>query len=272
MTGHRQLLIAPALLFTGLFFVLPLLLMVVISFGSVDFVTYQTRPGWHPGNYLRALDPLYLRPILRSLAISAATVAACLMVAFPVALTMSRQRGRRQRLLLAAIIVPLWSGYVIRTYAITALIADHGPLAGLVGAEPAGLSLLYTPAAVVIGMIYAYLPLMVIPVFVALERIEKSQLLAAADLGASPWSLLYRVELPLARPGIVAGCLLVGIPAVGEYVVPAVLGGGKTLMYGNIVADQFQVTGNYPLGSALALMMTGLVTLLLLVTRRWSAR
>lgn len=274
-TRTRHLLLVPSAAFVGLFFVVPLALLVVISLGTVDLVTYQTQLAWQPSNYLRIVDPFYLWPVLRSLAMSLAATLACLVIGFPVALTLSRWSGRRQRVLLAAIVVPLWTGFIVRTYAVVGMLADHGPLAdvlGWLGVAPDGLRLLYTPAAVVIGMIYAYLPLMILPLFVALERIDPAQLLAASDLGAGPWSRLRRVELPLAAPGIVAGCLLVGVPAIGEYVIPAVLGGGKTLMYGNIVANQILETGDYPLGSALAIVMTVVVTLTLFVGRGATAR
>jgi ABC-type spermidine/putrescine transport system permease subunit I len=271
----RRLLLVPSLTFTTLFFLAPLALLLALSFGTVDLLSYRTYLGWHPSNYLRALNPLYLQSILRSLAMSLSSTLACLVIGFPVALTLSRLSGKRQRVLLAAVIVPLWTGFVVRTYAVVEMLADHGPLAnvlGVLGLAPDGLSLLHTPAAVVIGMVYAYLPLMVLPLFVALERIDPSQLLAASDLGAGPWSRLRRVEIPLAAPGILAGCLLVSIPMLGEYVVPTVLGGGKTLMYGNVIAYQFQEIGDYPLGSALAVMMTTLVTVGLVVGRRVSAR
>lgn len=274
-TRSRHLLLVPSTAFVVLFFVVPLVLLVVISLGTVDLVTYRTHLAWQPANYLRIVDPFYLWPVLRSLAMSLAATLACLVIAFPVALTLSRWRGRRQRVLLAAIVVPLWTGFIVRTYAVVGMLADHGPLAdvlGWLGVAPDGLRLLYTPAAVVIGMVYAYLPLMILPLFVALERIDPAQLLAAADLGAGPWSRLRRVELPLAAPGIVAGCLLVGVPAIGEYVIPAVLGGGKTLMYGNIVANQILETGDYPLGSVLAIVMTMVVTLALFVGRGATAR
>ncbi|UMP06923.1 ABC transporter permease [Amycolatopsis sp. EV170708-02-1] len=271
----RLLLVVPSAAFTSLFFVAPLALLLVLSFGKVDLADYRTYVGWNPSNYARALDPLYLQSILRSLAMSATSTLACLVIGFPVALTLSRASGHRQRVLLAAVIIPLWTGFIVRTYAVAGVLADHGPLSqalGLLGLTPDGLSLLHTPAAVVIGMVYAYLPLMVLPLFVALERIEPAQLLAASDLGAGPWSRLRRVEIPLAAPGILAGSLLVSIPMLGEYVVPTVLGGGKTLMYGNVIAYQFQEAGDYPLGSALTVMMTTLVTVSLLVVRRVSVR
>jgi spermidine/putrescine transport system permease protein len=129
--------------------------------------------------------------------------------------------------------------------------------------------IMYTPFAVAIGIVYSYLPLMILPLFVALERINPSLLQASADLGASNFRSFRRVTLPLAAPGIVAGCVLVGIPATGEYVIPAILGGGKTLLVGNVIADQFLELGDYPFGSALAVaLMLALMAVLVVVRSR----
>ncbi|MGC4770099.1 ABC transporter permease [Micromonospora sp. DT44] len=256
-------------------FLLPVTLLAVVSFGRVDLTTYVTQLDFQPSNYLRALDPLYLRPVLWSFATAATATLACLVVGFPVALTLSRWEGRRQRLLLGAVVVPLWISFAVRTYGLVAVLSDSGPVFGFlhrIGLPDSTPELLYTPVAVVIGMVYSYLPLMVLPIFVALERIEPTLLLAAADLGAGPWSQLLRVQVRLAAPGIVAGCLLVGVPAIGEYVVPAILGGGKVMLYGNIVARQFQEVGDYPLGSALTMLLIVAVSIVLIVGRRATAR
>ena len=141
-------------------------------------------------------------------------------------------------------------------------------LAGTLHLTDSHISILYTPTAIAIGIIYSYLPLMILPIYVSLERIDASIYNAAADLGATPWRQFRRVVLPLAMPGVIAGSIIVGIPALGEYVIPEILGGGKTLMMGNILANQFQNTGNYPFGSALAVTLMGILMILLFVLRR----
>jgi spermidine/putrescine transport system permease protein len=167
--------------------------------------------------------------------------------------------------------VPFWTSFIVRTYGIFNLIADHGPLArlleslGLISDD--GLHLLFTPTGIAIGIIYSYLPLMILPLYVALERIDPALLDAGNDLGAPPWRVLWRVVLPLAAPGIAAGCVLVGIPATGEYVIPQILGGGKTLMVGNVIADQFLGVGDYPFGAALAIVLTVLLMIVLAILR-----
>jgi spermidine/putrescine transport system permease protein len=215
---------------------------------------------------------LYLDAVLRSLLLSIGSTVACLLIGFPVAYTISRAKGRWQLILLFAVMVPFWTSFIVRTYGIFNLIADHGPLAraleslGIISDD--GLHLLFTPTGVAIGIIYSYLPLMILPLYVALERIDPALLDAGNDLGAPPWRVLWRVVLPLAAPGIIAGCVLVGIPATGEYVIPQILGGGKTLMIGNVVADQFLGVGDYPFGAALAIVLT-IMLMIALAILRW---
>jgi spermidine/putrescine transport system permease protein len=184
---------------------------------------------------------------------------ACLLIGFPVAFTIARARGRRQALLLLAVMIPFWTSFVVRTYGIYDVIADNGPLYHLlhaVGLVHGYIHVLFTPVGVGIGIVYTYLPLMILPLYVALERIDPALMEAASDLGAKPWRVLRRVILPLAVPGIIAGCILVAIPATGEYVIPQILGGGTTLMFGNVVSDQFLNLGDYPFGAALAVALT----------------
>jgi spermidine/putrescine transport system permease protein len=171
--------------------------------------------------------------------------------------------------------VPFWTSFVVRTYGVFNVIGDRGPLQQLLkglGLVDGDIHLLFTPLGVGIGLVYTYLPLMILPLYVALERIDPALLEAANDLGARPWRTLMRVIVPLALPGIIAGCILVGIPATGEYVIPQILGGGKTLMVGNVVADQFLEIGNFPFGAALAMVLTAIVMAVLLVMRSRSDR
>ena len=269
----RQLLLLPTAGWTLALFLGPLVLLVVYSFGSIDLLTFQVHFGWTLSNYGDVFSDLYLETIGRSLLLSVGSTLGCLVIGFPLAYAISRQRGKWQVLLLIGVMVPFWTSFVVRTYGLVNLLDDNGPLAdllqwlGLVD----NLRLLYTPWSIAIGMVYTYLPLMVLPLFVALERLDPAVMHAAADLGAPPRRVFRRVVLPLAAPGIAAGCVLVGVPATGEYVVPAILGGDKTLMYGNVVANQFTGLGNYPFGAALAVTLTTLVTFVLLVSRRRAA-
>jgi ABC-type spermidine/putrescine transport system permease subunit I len=269
----RQLLLLPTAGWTLALFLGPLVLLVVYSFGSIDLLTFQVQFGWTLSNYGDVFSDLYLETIGRSLLLSVGSTLGCLIIGFPLAYAISRQRGKWQVLLLIGVMVPFWTSFVVRTYGLVNLLDDNGPLANLLQwlGLVENMRLLYTPWSIAIGMVYTYLPLMVLPLFVALERLDPAVLHAAADLGAPPRRVFRRVVLPLAAPGIAAGCVLVGVPATGEYVVPAILGGDKTLMYGNVVANQFTGLGNYPFGAALAVTLTTLVTFVLLISRRRAA-
>jgi ABC-type spermidine/putrescine transport system permease subunit I len=267
---RRSILAVPTIVWAGIFFFIPLVLLVFYSFGQINIFTFDVTWGWTFENYQRIIDPLYFKPIMRGVGISLLATTLCLVIGFPVALWMSRLSGIAQSLLLVAVLVPFWASFVVRTYALVNLLSDGGPVAdalraiGIGGGAP---GIMYTPLAVAIGIVYSYLPLMILPLFVALERIDPSLLQASADLGASSFRSFRRVTLPLAVPGIVAGCVLVGIPATGEYVIPAILGGGKTLLVGNVIADQFLKVGDYPFGSALAVALVLALLAILVIAR-----
>jgi spermidine/putrescine transport system permease protein len=266
----RHVLAIPSLGWTALFFLAPLVLLVLYSFGTRNVLTFEVEFGWTLQNYSDVWHGLYIDALLRSLALSAAATFACLLIGFPVAYTIARAGRRMQLILLLLVMVPFWTSFVVRTYGVFNVIGDRGPLQqllhtlGLVGTD---IHLLFTPVGVGIGIVYTYLPLMILPLYVALERIDPALLEAANDLGARPWRTLLRVIVPLALPGIVGGCVLVGIPATGEYVIPQILGGGKTLMIGNVIADQFLEIGDFPFGAALAMVLTVIVMAILLLVR-----
>jgi len=253
----RAILALPTIGWVALFFAVPLVMVLVYSFATISLVTFNTTFGWTWSNYRQIFDHLYLDTFIRSVLLSVSATAGCLLLGFPLAYFISRQTPRRQRLLLVLVIVPFWTSFIVRTYAMENLLGPGGPvdhLARLLGFSQ-GLVLLYTPAAIGIGILYSYLPLMVLPIYVSLERIDAALLDAAWDLGALPRRAFWRVTVPLAAPGILVGCLIVGIPAMGEYVIPEVLGGGKTLMLGNVISEQFLSIGNAPFGSAIAVVL-----------------
>ncbi len=265
-----NLLALPSVAWTTLFFLAPLGLLVVYSFGTSNLLTFQVQFGWTLSNYGSITQSLYLQPILRSFELSAGATLACLLIGFPVAYTIARASGRRQAILLLMVMIPFWTSFVVRTYGIYNVIGYNGPLDQLLrslGLVHQYIHLLFTPIGVGLGIVYTYLPLMVLPLYVSLERIDPALIDAAHDLGARPVRVLWRVVLPLAVPGIIGGCILVAIPATGEYVIPQILGGGKTLMFGNIVSDQFLTIGDYPLGAAMAIALTVILMIFLMVMR-----
>jgi spermidine/putrescine transport system permease protein len=211
--------------------------------------------GWE--SFRRMIDPLYGIILLRSVLLAGAATAICVVLAFPLALFISRAT-RRKRLYLHLVILPFWTSFLVRTYAWMFLLRDTGlantALIGL-GFLHQPLPLLYNDGAVLLGLVYAFLPFMVLPLYATLERMDPALLEAAADLGARPWSTFFRVIVPLARPGIWAGVALVFIPCLGAYLTPDLLGGGKSVMIGNLVQNQFTTARDWPFGSAVSLTL-----------------
>ena len=266
----RHALLLPTLIITAVCFVIPLGLIAVYSFGTVNQVSFNVYFGWTTQNYRDFTSALYLNTLERSVFLSLSTTLSCALLGFIFAYYISRQGPRTQRLLLVAVIVPFWTSFIVRTYAWVDLLQNLGPIDRIARALGMGghIDLLYTPYSIGIGILYSYLPLMILPIYVSLERIDPALYDAAADLGATPFRQFRRVVLPHAVPGLIAGIIIVGVPALGEYVIPEILGGGKTLMAGNLLAYQFLQTGNYPFGSALAVTVMVVLMALLFLLRR----
>ena len=263
------LLVAPTAGWTLVFFIAPLILITVFSFASENLVTFNVSFGWTASNYGAFGGSLYLWTLLRSVGLSLGTTLGCAVLGLPLAYFITRQRPGVQRILLACVIVPFWTSFLVRTYSWVNLLQSGGPLDRLAhGLTGHRFEVLYTPTSIAIGIVYSYLPLMVLPIYVALERVNPDLYDVAADLGARPWRQFRRVVLPLARPGLIAGIIIVGVPAMGEYVIPEILGGGKTLMIGNIIVSEFLDVGNYPFGSALAVSLMTILMIMLFALRR----
>ncbi len=269
MTRLRRLFLAPAGLVMGVLFLAPLAIMLVYSFftrGAYGGVTAEVTGE----NYWRVFDPLYAAILLRTFVMAGTATLGCLVLGFPLALFISRA-GPRKNLYLQLVILPFWTSFLVRTYAWMFLLRDTGLInsalqsAGLIH-EP--LPLLYNDGAVFVGLVYGYLPFVVLPLYATLERLDKSLLEAAADLGARPWMTLTRVTIPLCAPGLRAGALLVFIPCLGAYLTPDLLGGSKTVMVGNVIQNQFTTARDWPFGSAVSLLLMGIVMVLLMLLIR----
>ena len=264
MSRLRFWFLVPARLWLLFLFLAPL--AIVCAYSLLTRGTYGgvERP-WTVESYQRLPDPLYAAILVRSVALSAAATAICLVLAFPLALFISRAT-RRKNLYLHLVILPFWTSFLVRTYAWMFLLRDTGlvntALIGL-GFLRHPLPLLYNDGAVLLGLVYGFLPFMVLPLYATLERLDPALLEAAADLGAKPWSVFFRVVVPLAKPGIWAGAALVFIPCLGAYLTPDLLGGGKSVMIGNLVQNQFTTARDWPFGSAvsIALMLLTLAAL-----------
>jgi len=271
MSRSRTVAVAPAAAL--------LIATVAVPFVILASYSFQSRgayggviPPWTMENWQRLADPLYAGILARSFLVAALSTALCLFLAFPLAMAITRG-GRWKNLLLALVMLPFWTSLLIRTYAWMFLLRDTGLVntwlmrMGLVN-EP--LPLLYNWGAVVLGLVYAHLPFMVLPLYSALERQEPQLLEAAADLGARDWQAFWRVTLPLAAPGIRSGVLLVFIPCVGTYLIPDLLGGGKTILAGTLIQNQFTAARDWPFGAALSLALMSVVLVLLWLEARRS--
>ena len=254
----------PAWLWLVLLFLAPL--AIVCAYSLLSRGTYGgVELPWTWESYRRLIDPLYGTILLRSIALSAAATAICLVMGFPLALFIARAT-RRKSLYLHLVILPFWTSFLVRTYAWMFLLRDTGLVnTALIdlGVLREPLPLLYNDGAVLLGLVYGFLPFMVLPLYATLEHMDPALLEAAADLGARPWSTFFRVVVPLAKPGIWAGTVLVFIPCLGAYLTPDLLGGGKSVMVGNLVQNQFTNARDWPFGSAVSLILM-LFTLLAL--------
>jgi len=253
--------LSPCIFWIGLFFVGPLLLMAVYSFlerglyGGVRWLF-----TWE--NYLRFLDPLYLKVLLRSFRISLLTTTLLLAIGYPMAYWIASLPGRWRNVCLLLVILPFWTSDLIRSYAWMLILRDTGLVNSLLThlhlvSDP--VPLLYTDGAILLGLCYVYLPFMVLPLYASIESMDRSLLEAAGDLGATPLRCFLKVTLPMTKPGILAGSLLVFIPSVGAFVVPDLLGGAKAMMVGNLIQLQFGPSRNWPFGSAASFIMMAMV-------------
>lgn len=283
---RNWLLSAPALLVLALGAAGPLLIVAVYSFlepGSYSGVVWSfTTEAWQSifvtrdifDGTLRLADA-HLSILWRSVWLSLLTTLITLVLGLPTAWFIATRPPDRRALWLFLITIPFWTNLLIRTFAIGEIIRREGILNTAlmkIGVLSAPLDILYTPTAVLIGMAYVYLPLMVLPLYAAIERFDMRLLEAAHDLYASRWAILWRIILPIVRPGLVAGSILVFVPSLGAYVTPRVLGGGKAMMIGNFIELQFGQGRNWPLGAALSMMLLLIVTAALLVYVRAMTR
>lgn len=271
------------------FFLLPFLIVLRIALSDTARALPPYAPHWtgwaEAWNFLQALDlesfttllgdSLYLEAYLSSLRIAATATLITLLIAFPLAYAMASAPRRWQPALLILVILPFWTSFLIRVYAWMAILRPEGVLDALLrglGLIDEPLALMNTETAVLIGMVYSYLPFMVLPIYTTLEKLDRSLLEAAADLGATPFRRFVSIVIPLARPGIYAGCFLVFVPAIGEFVIPDLLGGPETLMIGKVLWTEFFSNRDWPLASAVAILLLLVLAVPLLVYQRFARK
>ena len=245
------------------FFVAPLCIMVAYSLAINDAEEFFTVTfGLYFDQFQRVWDPLYLEIYRNTFVMALTGTIGCLLIGYPFAYFLATRAGKHKTLLFFLVIVPFWTSLLIRTYAWLLILSEQGPLSDLlqnVGLIDKPLDILYTSSAVWIGVVYDYLPLMVFPLYVAIERMDPRLKEASRDLGADRWSTFRKVTLPLTMPGIMTGCLLTFIPMMGEYVVPEILGGAKSFLVGNLVANEFRTAIDWPFGAALSMVLVAMM-------------
>jgi spermidine/putrescine transport system permease protein len=253
------------------FLLLPLLYLLLVSFArrSPDGLV-EWEFGLH--NYARAFAPIYLEIYGRSVAMALLTTGLCILLGYPVAYAIAlRMPSRWKSALLLLVVIPFWTSFLIRTYAWMVIFRTEGLINTVLQTfhlidEP--VRLLYTPFAVLVGLVYGELPFLILPLYATLEKMDRSLLEAAADLGAGRWTSFWRVTLPLSLPGLAAGSVLVLIPSMGAFVTPDLLGGARTMMAGNLIQNQFAMVRDQPFGSAVAFLLTVVVLAVLLASLR----
>jgi spermidine/putrescine transport system permease protein len=263
-------LLGPGALWLLVFGIVPLGLIVVYSFatrGEYGGVALK----WTWENFARLADPLYVAIFRRSLLMAGATTILCIVMGYPIAYAISTAGPHWKNRLLMLVIIPFWTNFLIRTYAWIIILRTEGLINSLLlslGIITEPLTLLYTSGAVLVGFGYNWLPYMILPIYASLEKIDRSYIEAAMDLGGKGRVVLQKVILPLSIPGIAAGSVLVFIPALAMFAIPDVLGGARTMMIGNLIKNQFTSARNWPFGSAASVVLIGLMLLALFIYKR----
>lgn len=268
------LLILPALGWFLWFLLIPLSIVLVYSLstrGTYGGIVFH----FNTENYLRATDWIYLKIFWNSFKLATLTSFCCLLIGYPMAYVMATSSRAIRSLLLILVIIPFWTNFVVRAYAMRVLFGELGPLNRLlmsIGFIHEPIAFAQSDFSVWMGMVTNYLPFMVLPLYVSLEKFDFSLLDAAKDLGASSWKVFWRILLPLTRPGIVSGTIFVFTPALGEFVIPDLLGGARTMLIGNLITEQFLKNRDWPFGASLSLLLILIVMGSLVVYLRSEAK
>ncbi|MGU3416476.1 spermidine/putrescine ABC transporter permease PotB [Enterobacteriaceae bacterium C34A] len=250
-----------------LFVFLPNLMIITVSFLTRDDANF-VKMVFTLDNYSRLLDPLYYDVLLHSLNMALLATLACLALGYPFAWFLARQPQKVRPLLLFLLIVPFWTNSLIRIYGLKILLSTKGYLNEFLlwlGVFDTPVRIMYTPSAVIIGLVYILLPFMVMPLYSSIEKLDRQLLEAAKDLGASKLQTFIRIIIPLTMPGIIAGCLLVMLPAMGLFYVSDLMGGANNLLIGNVIKSQFLNIRDWPFGAATSITLTLMMALMLLI-------
>jgi spermidine/putrescine transport system permease protein len=249
-------------------FVAPLVFLLALSFGYTDDLG-EALYGWNPENYSRVFDADLLPVLVRSVGFALATVVLCLLIGYPVAYYIAVFGGRWKNVLLALVVLPFFVNYLVRTYAWIAMLGDDGLVNGVLGGD---IRFLNTPYAVIGGLVYGFLAFMILPIYASLARMDPSLIEAGKDLYGGPWQTFRNVTWPHTTQGVLAGSVLVFLPAVGDFVSASLLGGPDEVMVGNLIQQQFQASDNWPFGAALTVVMMAFLMVWMVLYLRSAAR
>lgn len=256
--SRRGFLIAlPAYAYLVIFFAVPLVIVMIYSFGTRNRFGDTELSGWNLDAYRKLTEPLVRDILFRSLWLAILTTLICLVVAYPFAYFLATRTPMVRNLMLVFVMIPFWSNFLVRNFAWRVLLGTDGPFSRMTEAIGLGETrILFTPTAVVLGLVYGFLPFMILPLYASIERIDLGLVEASRDLYASGWQTFRRVLLPLSMPGVIAGSILVFVPSLGAYVTPEILGGAKTTLMGSYIVTQFLTARNWPVGASLSFTLT----------------
>ena len=269
--ARGTIVVVPAVVWLGIFFLLPLALILVVSLGSRDELGRIVLQNPSLDNYRRAFNPDYLPTLVTGVRYAVLTTVASLLIGYPIAYWISRYGGRRKILLLLLVMLPFWTSWLIRTYAWMIVLRDNGVVNSLlqaIGLTSEPIILLNTDFAVVLGMTYGFLPFMILPIFVSIDRLDANLVAAARDLYATGRSAFLHVTLPLSMPGVIAGTLLTFIPAMGDFVTPDLLGGAQQTTIAKVIQERFLDGRDWPFGSALGFILIAITMVGTLIALR----
>jgi len=266
MKGYASL-VKPYILWMSLFIVVPMLLIVLYAFTEHGNALMAFR--FTLDNFMRFFDPVFIKVLFKSLEVAVITTILCIIIGYPIAYIISNTSERTQTLLILLITLPMWINMLVRTYAWISILSDGGILNSIFeffGLAP--IKMMYTDFAVMLGMVYNFLPFMIISIYTVLAKLDRALIHASHDLGANPFQTFLKIVLPLSMPGVISGITLVFLPAVSTFVIPKFLGGGQYMLIGNLIENQFITVGEWNFGSAISLIMAVIIMGSMILTRK----
>lgn len=271
--NKKSLLSTPYILWTILFTIVPLLIILIFSLSASSKIGNLSM-DFTLDRYVQFFEPIYADVFFRSIKLSLYSTAFCLILGYPVAYIIANKKMKMRNFLILFIILPQWTNFLLRTYAWMSILKDNGPINAFlinIGLIKEPLTLLYTDGAVLMGMIYNFLPYMILPIYTVILKIDKAYVEAARDLGASGSTTFRKIILPLSMPGIVSGIIMVFMPAISTFVISDLLGGGHSMLMGNLIQNQFLAARNWQFGSAISMILIFIILITMLVLNKYSS-